>query len=198
MADVVLRIYILTIGVVSFFLLFPSWSNLSVFSKGEFIYTESLGLIFLYLTFFLIISYFISCRFSLLKIKKKLFRHLIFFVATGISIFTLLFVITYVWIRFDVKQQCLNSKRIYGGSCLEASSNLLKDKDRDFRSRNSAVWVLGQLADKKALPVLKSFYTGVIPDREPLDKIISQYELKKAIRWCEEGNWTSWMYTIIN
>jgi hypothetical protein len=40
---------------------------------------------------------------------------------------------------------------------------------------------LGELGDSRALPTLKSLYTGNIPERESLYKTISQYELKKAI-----------------
>jgi hypothetical protein len=37
------------------------------------------------------------------------------------------------------------------------------------------------------LPVLEKYYTGDIPDREPLDRMISQYELKKAIDLASGG-----------
>jgi len=46
---------------------------------------------------------------------------------------------------------------------------------------------LGQLGDNRTLPVLQSYYTGDIPEREPLDKTISQYELKKAINLTSGG-----------
>lgn len=52
-----------TIGAIAFLLLFPSKSGLSVFSKGEWIYTESLGMIFAYLSLFLISIYAISYHF---------------------------------------------------------------------------------------------------------------------------------------
>jgi len=53
---------------------------------------------------------------------------------------------------------------------------------------------LGQLADPKALPILKDLYTGEITYRESLYTTLSQYELQKAIRWCEQGNITNWIY----
>ena len=101
--------------------------------------------------------------------------------AIGISIFLLFFVITCTWIGYDVNNQCINAKRQYSGDCVEALSSLLKDENRDFHLRNSAIWALGQLGDKRALPTLQSLYTGNIPERESLYKTISQYELKKAI-----------------
>lgn len=46
-----------TIGLGSFLMLFPSGSGWKVFSKGDFVYLESLGMVLAYLTFFLIIVY---------------------------------------------------------------------------------------------------------------------------------------------
>jgi len=64
---------------------------------------------------------------------------------------------------------------------------LVDDDGRDFRSRNRAVWALGQLGDGRALPVLKKYYTGRVPAREPIDRMMSQRELKKAIRLAAGG-----------
>lgn len=59
-AQLTYAIFAPTIGIGAFLLLIPSKSGLSVFSKGEFVYIESLGMIFAYLTFFLIAIYSIS------------------------------------------------------------------------------------------------------------------------------------------
>ena len=127
--------------------------------------------------------------------KTKLF----FFIAIGLSIFTLFFVICCTWIGFDVKTQCQEAKGEYGGDCTQALISLLKDENRGFKSRNSAIWALGQLGDTRALPVLQNYYTGNIPSREPLNQTISQYELKKAINLANGGfNATAvfWRYGI--
>lgn len=52
-----------TIGITALLLLFPSYSGLSVFSKGEFEYIESLGMIFAYLALLQIAIYAISYHF---------------------------------------------------------------------------------------------------------------------------------------
>lgn len=124
------------------------------------------------------------------EIKAKIF----YAASVGISIFLLFIVITFSWISYEVKNQCLDAQREYGGNCVESLVSLLNDENKSYRSKNDAIWTLGQLSDNRALPILKSYYTGNIPAREPLDKMISQYELKKAIQWCETGNLTSWMY----
>jgi uncharacterized membrane protein len=52
-----------TIGIAAFLLLLPSKGGISVFSKGEWLFTESLGMMFAYLTLFLIAIYAISYHF---------------------------------------------------------------------------------------------------------------------------------------
>lgn len=62
-AHITYSIFISTLCLGTFILMFPSASGLSVFSKGEFLYLESLGVVFAYLTLFLIILYSISYLF---------------------------------------------------------------------------------------------------------------------------------------
>jgi uncharacterized membrane protein len=51
------------IGIAAFLLLLPSKGGISVFSRGEWLYVESLGMVFAYLTLFLIAIYAISYHF---------------------------------------------------------------------------------------------------------------------------------------
>jgi hypothetical protein len=130
---------------------------------------------------------------------KAIKEKVLYVIAIGISIFLLFFVIGCSWIGYDVKDLCQEAQRAYGSDCTESLISLLKDENRSFRSRNSAIWALGQLGDIRALPVLQSFYTGIIPAREPLDECISQYELEKALNLANGGlNMTAvfWRYGI--
>lgn len=52
-----------TIGLASLFLLLPSKGGLDIFSRGEWLYLESIGMIFAYLSLFLITIYSISYHF---------------------------------------------------------------------------------------------------------------------------------------
>lgn len=62
-ARITFTIFAPTIGIAAFLLLFPSQSGLSAFSSGNWLYLESLGMIFAYLTLFLIVIYAISYYF---------------------------------------------------------------------------------------------------------------------------------------
>jgi len=107
--------------------------------------------------------------------------------AVGIGIFLLFFVICCTWIGYEVKSQCQEAKREYSGECVSALIHVLNDENKDFRTRNDAIWALGQLGDSRAYPILKKYYTGNIPQREPLNTMISQYELRKAVNLTSGG-----------
>jgi uncharacterized membrane protein len=62
-ANLTYAIFAPTIGIGALLLMIPSRSGISVFAKGEFAYLESLGIIFAYLTLFLIAIYAISYYF---------------------------------------------------------------------------------------------------------------------------------------
>lgn len=95
----------------------------------------------------------------------------------------------------SARQECTHAQAEYGGDCVEALIALLEDENAGYRKRNSAVWALGQYGDSRALPVLEQYYTGSIPDREPLDASISQYELQKAINLAGGApNITAWLW----
>jgi hypothetical protein len=122
-----------------------------------------------------------------MKLQHQLLRTTSYAVGVAICIVLLFFVIGVTWIGFDVKSQCQQAQREYGGDCTEALIHLVQDDTRGFRVRNEAIWALGQLGDGRALPVLQSLYTGKIPPREPLDAGISQYELRKAVALTSGG-----------
>lgn len=129
--------------------------------------------------------------------KIKAFREKFFLVfAIGTSIFLLFFFITNVWIGYEAKRLCQEAKWEYQkNDCVEALILTLDDERQGYRTRNHAIWALGQFGDSRALPVLQKYYTGNIPDREPLDETISQYELKKAVELSSGGlNITAWTW----
>jgi hypothetical protein len=127
--------------------------------------------------------------------KNKIRESILFLGAIGISIGMLFFVVTCTVIGYEVKDVCEDAKDSYNANCVESLIMLLDDADQSFRSRNSAIWALGQLGDSRAVPVLERYYTGDIPEKESLSGGISQYELKKAIKLASGGlNITTWAW----
>lgn len=114
----------------------------------------------------------------------------------GLSLFALFFFITNIWIGHEAKRLCQEAKWEYQKTdCVDALITQLDDDKQGFRTRNHAIWALGQFGDSRALPVFQKYFSGNIPDREPLDEVISQYELQKAIKLVQGGlNLTAWAW----
>jgi len=108
----------------------------------------------------------------------------------------LLFVIfVYGWaccaIKSGVKAISIEAMQEYPGDRVEAPIEYVQSEDHNLKDRNRAVWALGNIADKRALPVLEQFYVG-----EPCkhDEYLCQRELKRAIDRCQgKLNLTAWV-----
>jgi len=72
----------------------------------------------------------------------------------------------------------------FRGDRIEALISLVNCETCNLLDRNSAVWALGQLRDKLALPTLYKYRT-----EKPCNHMTSicQYEIAKAVKWTE-GN----------
>jgi hypothetical protein len=108
--------------------------------------------------------------------------------------FAFLFIV-FLWVCLDirsgVKKISAEATQQYPGDRVEALITYVKSEDHSLRQRNYAVWALGQIGDKRALPVLKQFYTGGPCDHA---HCLCQYELQKAIKLCEGSfNATAWL-----
>lgn len=117
----------------------------------------------------------------------KLKQWFLFWSLLGAGTLILIFLITSTWIGVDVKERCLVAQGKYSGDCVEALIRVVESDENTYRERNYAIWALGQLGDSRARPVLADLYAGNIPEREPYDEGISQYELKKALAQIDEG-----------
>jgi len=126
--------------------------------------------------------------------NKRLIKFLPTLLIIGIVFSMVVVVGTFTSIYSSVSKTCNSAKIKYSTDCVNAMIENLESKETSIEEKNHLIWVLGQLADARALSVLGDLYTAVPDHNEPLDKEVSQYELSKAIRWCENGNLTSWMY----
>lgn len=105
----------------------------------------------------------------------------------GIILLLATLIASSVIIGNSVQEKCEEAREKYNGDCVEALIIQLDNEEEDFKARNRSIWALGQMGDEKALPTLKKYYTGDIPEREKIDEVISQYELKKAIKLINSG-----------
>jgi hypothetical protein len=67
----------------------------------------------------------------------------------------------------------------YPGDRVEALCALVACGSCSLTDRNHAVWALGQLRDRRALPILEKYYTGQECNHS-LD--LCQYEIRKAVK----------------
>ncbi len=94
-------------------------------------------------------------------------------------------------IRSGVKEISAEATQLYPGDRVEALITYVNSEDHSLRKRNLAVWALGQIGDKRALPVLTESYTGGPCDH---DSRLCQRELQKAIKLCKGSlNATLWL-----
>ena len=89
----------------------------------------------------------------------------------------------YGWIQWDAHQKAKAVLAAYPQASDEVEALLLRMESPDctLKQRNQAVWILGRLADERALARLVQVYTGQPCEH---DKFLCQYELEKAICRC--------------
>lgn len=94
-----------------------------------------------------------------------------------------------------VKKVAREAQANYTGELVPALIALAEDEEASFEKRNSAIWALGQIGDKRALPVLQKLDTAEI-QHPPFDSTayIVQYSVEKAIKQINGFTLTKWMY----
>jgi hypothetical protein len=112
----------------------------------------------------------------------------------GISltvIFFCLFLAMRIWCGYGIKERISIVKQQYSGTAEDALIAYLSDTTHTPHDRSDvAIWTLGQIRSKKALPLLKGLYKD-----DPLgktckghhDTVLCQYEIHKAIGSIEHG-----------
>ena len=114
---------------------------------------------------------------------KKIDKDLTSYIIGAVALFFLfVFFVTCTQIGYGVKKRCEFAQSLYGGECVDALMSQVADNSSRY-GKNSAIWALGQLGNKKALAFLEKYDTGEpLPDCESWNEGISQYELRKAIK----------------
>ena len=88
-------------------------------------------------------------------------------------------------IRLDARATGNRAAARFGGDRIRGLTALVDCSQCSLRERDIAVWALGELRDRRALPALKAHYTGGKCDHT---SNLCQYELGKAIMKIE-GTW---------
>jgi hypothetical protein len=119
-------------------------------------------------------------------------------VAAGAMLVLVLFGLSLVDIYSDVKARCDVARHEFGGDSVEALMALIESDTRGFKEKNSAIWALGQLGDRRAVPFLQNLITDEDqPSPYDSSKYIVQYSVRKALKSCSgnEPHLTKWMYS---
>lgn len=90
------------------------------------------------------------------------------------------------WIQADAHKVSAQAMQEFSGDEVQALLTLVQSERHTLAKRNAAVHALGQIGDRRALPVLEKFYTGGQCEH---DKLLCQQELRKAIDRCHGKNW---------
>lgn len=106
---------------------------------------------------------------------KKIIIAVLFIIIAGTGI---IYIGLRIWFKSEINQVCNHAMMQYEGDKIEALITLLNDEDQSLKTKNNAIWALGKLNDKRALPVLKKLQTGTECDHA---RYVCQRELEKAI-----------------
>ncbi len=119
-----------------------------------------------------------------MRMPKMLLKVTAWLLGGVAGLLILVFLAVSVLIGWGVESTSRKAMAKFSGDRIEALIACVDCRGCDLRERESAVWALGQLTDKRALPVLYKYRTGKSCNHWTT---ICQYEISKAIRWTE-GN----------
>jgi hypothetical protein len=107
-------------------------------------------------------------------------------IGIGTSLLIFLFAVCELMIGLGVESCSHRAMAQFQGDRVEALIAVADCRGCKFEERNHAVWALGQLRDKRAIPVLHKYRTG-----KPCSHMmtICQHEISKAIRWTQENSY---------
>ncbi len=108
------------------------------------------------------------------------------FVVGAVTVLTLLVAAvagSLLYIGSQAQAIAAQATREFPGDNVEALIAYLNSDTHSLQEKDRAVWSLGRLRDKRALPTLEKLYTGQPCNH---DLYICQKELKKAINACKQ------------
>lgn len=122
-------------------------------------------------------------------------KALVYTFSYGALAFAILYAIACLFIFTSVKVICTKAEREFQQDHVTSLMAVVNSDKSTYKDKNDAIWALGQIGAKQALPLLEGMYTGIKDERCNLDENICQYELEKAIRFINSKFLvTRWMY----
>jgi hypothetical protein len=128
-------------------------------------------------------------------------KRVLFIIGISLTvIFLCFFLAMRIWCGHGIKERISIAKQQYSGTAEDALIAYLSDTTHTPNDRTDvAIWTLGQIRSKKALPILKKLYRND-PEGKTCkyhhDTVLCQYEIHKAIvsiehKWlgAKEKNW---------
>ena len=125
--------------------------------------------------------------------KKRLKKFITYFLIIIIFFVILSVIFSFHAIYTGVKNISVEAKQEFGQDCVQSLILYIRSENHTQKEKIHAVWALGQLTDKRAIPFLEELqekYNCKNNEKQP--KIC--YEIYKALKWCTHGNITNWMY----
>jgi len=119
-------------------------------------------------------------------------RRILFIIGVSITALIIcLFLTMRIWIAHGIKERINIAEKQYPGIAEDALIAYLSDTSHSPRDRSDvAIWTLGQIRSKKALPILKDLYKND-PEGKTCrgfhNSVLCQYEIHKAIVSIEHG-----------
>ena len=132
---------------------------------------------------------------SLMK-KTNLRKFILYVILIGLAAFIILFAISLRMIYSGVESICEIASNKFETDNVESLISLIESDEFSFKQKNKAIWALGQIGDRRALPLLQKLDTDEIQEK-PLDSdlYLVQYSVEKAIRQIDSDFIiTRWMY----
>ncbi len=97
------------------------------------------------------------------------------------------------WMAQAVKANIAYAQKHYQGNAEDALTAFLQDENAPANDRtHKAIWTLGQIQSKKALPILYKYYKNDPEGKTCYGKhysVLCQYEIFKAINAIEKHRW---------
>lgn len=119
-------------------------------------------------------------------------KRILFKIGIGLTVILFCFILVIrIWIGHGIKGNIALAKSHYPGKAEDALIAYLFDTNNSPIDRShKAIWTLGQIRSKKALPVLSEFYKND-PDGKTCkghhNSVLCQYEIHKAMVSIDHG-----------